>query len=567
MNLSKGKKFGSVAQLVRPPRRKRTEGILLCDADRENAQRCARGVEGFATFCAQYVVVTNEDNGNEINLHLWPGQTRVVGKLVSGAWPFILKTRQVGFTTVLAAYVLWRVIFSRMFVATVVNQSKEYAFDFVHRVRLMLDRLPRWMQPTLVKDNESMLRWEGGGRRCEIRSFAGSERAGRSLTGNVAIFDEASRIPYFGETLAAIQPSMTRSAGSGALGQIIVVSTSAGPAGPFRKLWQETYGLRGELLDVDGVGPSGFTPFFVRWDERPGRDEAWRAEQKQRLSAISPVADKWEHPNTIDEAWEHAAGRVYPLFTEARNVGTMTVPDGAERCRLIDWGETKSAFVVLWAAHIKGPPGLLVDPACVNTIREHLGYRFDDSGRPVKEEDHTCDALRYGVVRHRWKGLVYVYREIYKYNVVEEQGWNPMLEIDEIHRRSGWAKAPERSRRKYRPLPGAETFDLPAVADRALGWMIKLLNEWDIPCLPSATIKGLRTADGHPQDRATDEKIEGLRMVSALIDGSQDLEKLYAVTREERALSVYAQVRRGEPSGVPVLQEAALVELARSLLR
>ncbi len=46
---------------------------------------------------------------------------------------------------------------------------------------------------------------------------------------------------------------------------------------------------------------------------------------------------------------------------------------------------------------------LLIDPSCKNTIREVSGYVWDEKARehgedkPVKVDDHTCDALRYGV--------------------------------------------------------------------------------------------------------------------------------------------------------------------------
>lgn len=50
-----------------------------------------------------------------------------------------------------------------------------------------------------------------------------------------------------------------------------------------------------------------------------------------------------------------------------------------------------------------GTPGLLVDPRCVNLLRELEGYRWQDLGgaaaaRPLKGDDHCLDALRYAVV-------------------------------------------------------------------------------------------------------------------------------------------------------------------------
>lgn len=44
--------------------------------------------------------------------------------------------------------------------------------------------------------------------------------------------------------------------------------------------------------------------------------------------------------------------------------------------------------------------GLTVDPSCVNTIAEFESYRWSDGEKdaPVKQNDHSMDALRYGLV-------------------------------------------------------------------------------------------------------------------------------------------------------------------------
>jgi PBSX family phage terminase large subunit len=44
----------------------------------------------------------------------------------------------------------------------------------------------------------------------------------------------------------------------------------------------------------------------------------------------------------------------------------------------------------------------LVDEGCFNFIQEHQGYRYkQDTEKPMKENDHTCDAFRYGVTDYR----------------------------------------------------------------------------------------------------------------------------------------------------------------------
>ena len=47
-----------------------------------------------------------------------------------------------------------------------------------------------------------------------------------------------------------------------------------------------------------------------------------------------------------------------------------------------------------------GTPGITISPACQALCRELETYRWKDNGKdqPVKENDHSCDALRYGVM-------------------------------------------------------------------------------------------------------------------------------------------------------------------------
>jgi PBSX family phage terminase large subunit len=41
---------------------------------------------------------------------------------------------------------------------------------------------------------------------------------------------------------------------------------------------------------------------------------------------------------------------------------------------------------------------IVIDSSCINLIRSLLGYRYKNDGEtPLKEDDHACDALRYGV--------------------------------------------------------------------------------------------------------------------------------------------------------------------------
>lgn len=550
----------------REQRKDARAGLAMTPEESREWVDCSDGVAGFERFCRRHVKVEDKEHGAEAPMVLFSGQRRLVADLIRGQWLILLKGRQIGLTTLLVAFVVWRCLYARRLLISVLNQELLYAQDFIVKVKFVYDRLPAFFRIRIETDNKRQLIFEDADHRCEVRSLVGSPNAARSTTGDLVIFDEAALIPSFGATMAAVIPSMRRSQ-SRAHGQVIVLTTSQGPEGEFAEFWRQTYGDGGEiLLDSAGVGPNGFKPFFVGWWERPGRDQEWFAEASASLERIgkTKIERKREFPNTIEEAFEYAEGRVYPLFSRRANVGVMEIPEHAQRLRAIDWGETKSAYVVLWLAYIKGPPGFLVHPSCTGTIKEFLGYRNDDHGRPQKDNDHTCDAVRYAVVTHNLKGLIYVYREIYRVDSMAA-GYNPLIEVEEIHRMSGWVKASARSGRRYEPGPHGEDYDLQTVADPALGKTIALFNQLGIPTVGAETLTKLsprgKPVALHPEDN----RLEGIRMVRMLIDGSVDLEKFHEITRDAQAMELYDRSLH-DPRVGRTPEEIRLIKRAKRLL-
>lgn len=533
--------------------------------------RCSpeHGLDGFLRFCRAWCWVKDKDTDQVIRFDPWAGQVRIAGLLVAGQWLMALKGRQTGFTTLVSVFGYWRTRYSRHFTGMCVAQEKEYAVDFKDKLLAIHERLPAWFRLNLVKDNEKKMMFRRHTCLSEWRVLVGKGKAGRSFSGDLAIFDEAAYIDNLSATLTAVMPALRGSEARRVPGQIVVLSTSAGPVGDFHDLWMQTRGVHGELLNDRGVGPTGFRPEFIHWSERYRRDQAWYDEEAKRLTAIGgPTAIKYEHPNTIEEAWEHTEGRVYPLLSSETHVGTIEIPDGATRYRGVDWGETVSAYVVLWIAHVPGPPGLLISPECPNTIREMIAYRMDPDkpDYPLKENDHAPDVIRYVVTSMNLAGLVYVYREIYRKDSVAK-GWTQPKEIEEIHTMSGWVRAPLESRRTWMPGEYGEEIEM-TVCDRSWKKAIAEFNRCDIPAIGAKRIKGSKDKDAGTQfDHRDSEIVEGIRHVRALIVGTHDLEARIQITREHQAVQVLRDVQR-RPKGVRVsLADRRMADLARQLLK
>lgn len=552
----------SVPRLIRRlPKAKRRAHVDApwTPADRREAEVCSpkHGAAGFLRFCGHCWIFSKEPPRGWHKMEPWPGQIRLAALLVNGTWILALKGRQVGITSLMRAYAIWRCSYHANFMVVVLNQNLDYAKEFVAVCRSLHQRLPKWAQVRLTNDSRESVEFANGS---QIKSLAATPKTARSLTCDLGFLDEAAYMDTLAESLTAINPTLA-GAGDAPHGQYVVLSSSSGPQHEFHTLWEATYGEAGELIGPDGKGPSGFTPVFFHWSERPGRTAEWKAARVRELSVFGPNKAKQEFPENPQEAFEFAEGRVFPNFTRERHTGRIEIPPYAQRGRCVDWGETRSAYVVLWYAYVPGPLGLLIDPDCKKTIREFLGYRFDADGWPVKENDHAPDALRYAVTRWRLKGLVYVYREIHETDR-KERGLAPSQEAAEIHRRSGWIAVPGPEGPVWRPGPQAEVYEFPCVVDRAAQAVIREFQLAGIPCAGSPVLKGPKDKQaGGNAAPVRSEVLQGIDLVQELVNGP-DLDQYYTVRRDSPAHRIMAGMNR-KPGKVT---DGELAETARRLL-
>ena len=534
------------------------------DLDLEYA-RCHTccGVKGFRHWCSNYVWIRDEAQKAIVQFNWFAGQRRLAPALVAGLWLVILKGRQLGVTWLIAAFCLWRITFNTMVTAVVINQDKVYASDFISKFRFMHERLPDWCRKSITGDSTYELRFAHDGNLGLIRAVATSPtgKAARSMTGDIVVVDEASRVPWLDKTIQAVQPVI-----GVAGGQLIQLSSSAGPQGIFYDTWAETYGEYGELVPASGVGPSGYKPVFLHWSERFGRDQAWYAQEKERLDKISPIACKQEYPNDPQEAWEYAAGRVYVRFSREQHIGDIEIPTSADRYRAIDWGQTTSPFVCLWIAHVQGAPGLLVSPECPNTIRQMFAWRWDENrpNEPMDVDDDCPDAIRYAIVSFNLTGLVYVYREYYIEEAVS-QGMNPLHMLRDIHELSGWEKQPGKRGGGWKPTLRGEKFR-GSVADRSWPLLINLFSQHRLPLLPHTPIKG-KKGKGTQTDSPRREVLEGIRLVSAMIDGTFAIREMVEVKAPDIALQALREDAALDPAVAVPLERRMLHGQARRLLQ
>jgi phage FluMu gp28-like protein len=196
-----------------------------------------------------------------INFDLYPFQEKTLYQIQTHRHVIILKSRQLGISTLSAGYSLWMALFYADKEILVVATKQDTAKKLVTKVRVMYDNLPVWLrkQETTEENNKLSIRFKNGS---QIVAASSASDVGRSAANSLVIIDEAAFIAGFDEKWAALQQTLSTG------GDLIVLSTPNGKGNFFHKTW---------VGAISGENP--FHPIKLHWTVHPDRDQKWRDEQ------------------------------------------------------------------------------------------------------------------------------------------------------------------------------------------------------------------------------------------------------------------------------------------------
>ena len=213
-------------------------------------------------FMKKYCYIQHPHKG-KIKFNLYPFQESTLTSLRSHDYSVILKSRQLGISTLSAGYSLWLMLFHNDKNILVIATKQEVAKNLVTKVRVMHDSLPGWLKGNCVEDNKLSLRFSNGS---QIKAVSSSGDAGRSEALSLLIIDEAAFVDQIDEIWASAQQTLATGGGA------IVLSTPNGTGNFFHKTWVGAE-----------AGTNGFNPIKLHWTLHPDREQEWRDKQDQLL--------------------------------------------------------------------------------------------------------------------------------------------------------------------------------------------------------------------------------------------------------------------------------------------
>ena len=234
----------------------------MSDLKQAIKQEYLKCVQDPSHFINQFCTIQHPQRG-KIKFKLYPFQYDVLKEYEKNDYNVVLKSRQLGISTLSAAYSLWMMLFQNDKNVLCIATTKDTAKNLVTKVRIMYEGLPSWLKTQIVENNKLSLIFKNGS---QIKAIASNESAGRSEALSLLILDEAAFIDKIDTIWTAAQQTLATG------GRCLAISTPNGVGNWFHKTWIDAQ---------DGVNK--FNTVKLHWSAHPERDQIWRDEQDKNL--------------------------------------------------------------------------------------------------------------------------------------------------------------------------------------------------------------------------------------------------------------------------------------------
>lgn len=221
-------------------------------------------------FTNHYCKITHPKKGT-IPFKTFPFQDSCLRAFRKHAFNIVLKSRQLGLSTIGAAFAVWTALFRRDKTILIIATKLSTAKNFIKKVVKILDNLPPWMRLCNYEKSLQEIRFDNGS---SIKAVPTTDDAGRSEALSLLIIDEAAFVRNFEEIWSSLFPTLSEG------GSAIVMSTPNGVGGQYYELWAgaETNGLA-----EDSVGENGFHPIRLPWQVHPEHGEEYFQKMSKKL--------------------------------------------------------------------------------------------------------------------------------------------------------------------------------------------------------------------------------------------------------------------------------------------
>lgn len=225
-------------------------------------------------FTKTYAKIQHPTRGT-IPFDTYPFQDDCIAQFQKHRLNIVLKSRQLGLSTVCAAYAVWMAIFSKDKNILVIATKLATAQNFIKKCQVILQSLPKWLLLPKFEPSKQAIAFSNGS---QIKAVPTSDDAGRSEALSLLIIDEAAFIRDFDDIWTGLAPTFSTG------GRAIILSTPNGVGGQYYNLWTEA-NLPPDKIKPgeEDVGRNGFFPIKIMWNQHPEHDQEWFDHETRNL--------------------------------------------------------------------------------------------------------------------------------------------------------------------------------------------------------------------------------------------------------------------------------------------
>lgn len=235
-------------------------------------------------FIETYVKVQHPTKGS-LPLKLFDFQEKAVNNLRDFRNNILLFSRQMGKTTITAAYILWFALFHKDKTTLITAHNQKGAVEILDRIKYAYKELPRFLQEACLEYNKLSIVLDNGSK---VVCRATGPDSARGLSPSLVYSDEVEFIrPSIMEAFyTALRPTLSTG------GSMIMSSTPSNDDSLFAQLWKganDTLLPNGETSDV---GSNGFKASYAIYSDHPDRGPEFA---KEEIAAMGLARFQREH--------------------------------------------------------------------------------------------------------------------------------------------------------------------------------------------------------------------------------------------------------------------------------
>ncbi len=250
--------------------------------------------DGFIRFCQDNLTIKFPGRGR-IPLTLRDAQRQVAWDWIKYRKNINLKARQIGFSTLVAAFALWCGFGWPDRHIVLLSRTERESVALLAKTRYAFRGMPEWVKergPKVLDRTRQQMTFDNDS---IIQSLPSNNDPARGESVFLVVLDEWAFLPNPEQAWAAVEPAMDIG------GRAIGLSTANGEGTFFHDMW----------VGAEN-GTNGFHSIFFPWSAVDQRDEEWYEIKKQELAGKMWQLHQ-EYPNNPVEAFIGSGNPVFNL--------------------------------------------------------------------------------------------------------------------------------------------------------------------------------------------------------------------------------------------------------------